>query len=80
MQVDQSGHGDPRCPDLHACADGGVQHPRRESNNDAGGYFNVNELAAGALLAVLWSESTPVQRVPAIVNLDFLPDMGRMTG
>jgi hypothetical protein len=79
MHVDQCRHCDAWCPDLHACADGGVQHPRRENNNHAVRYLDVNKPAAGTLFTVLWSESAPVQRVPAITDFDFLPDMGRMT-
>ena len=39
----------------------------------------MNDLAVGALLAVLASQASPIQRVPAIEDLNLLPDMGRMT-
>jgi hypothetical protein len=32
------------------------------------------------VLAALPSQTTPMQRVPAVVDDDFLPDMGRMSG
>lgn len=79
MHVDQRGHGDAWCPELQARADGGIQHPLGENNKHTRGYLDMNEAAPGTLLAVLWPESASVQRVPAVVDLDFLPDMGRMT-
>jgi hypothetical protein len=39
----------------------------------------VNDLAVGALLAVLPPDATPVEGMPAIEDFNFLPDMGRMT-
>ena len=39
----------------------------------------MNNIAAGAPLQVLATQTTPVERVPSIANLDGLPDMGRMT-
>jgi hypothetical protein len=39
----------------------------------------VNHLTVGSLLAVLTRYSTPVQKVPAVEDLDFLRDMRRMT-
>jgi hypothetical protein len=40
----------------------------------------VNELAAGAPFKVLAPNAAPIECVPAIMDLDLLPDMGRMTG
>ena len=40
----------------------------------------MNDLTAGASLNVLAANATPIQRVPPVMNFDFLPDMGRMTG
>ena len=39
----------------------------------------MNDLAVGAQLAVLAPQASPIQRVPAVEDLNFLPDMGRMT-
>lgn len=38
----------------------------------------MDNATASALLTVLHAQTPTVERVPAIVNLDFLPDMGRM--
>jgi hypothetical protein len=41
--------------------------------------LNADHAAAGALLAVMRSYTSDVERVPAVVNFNFPPDMGRMT-
>jgi hypothetical protein len=40
----------------------------------------VNDIAAGAPLDILAPEAAPIECVPAIMDLDLEPDMGRMTG
>ena len=70
---------DARRTQLHRCADRGTEHPRGNDDDDPRTDFYVNDLAVGALLAVLPPDATPVERVPAIEDFDFLPDMGRMT-
>ena len=40
----------------------------------------MNELTSNALFAVKPPNTPPVQRMPAIMDFDFLPDMGRMNG
>jgi hypothetical protein len=40
----------------------------------------VNDIAAGAPLDILTANAAPIVCVPAIMDLDLLPDMGRMTG
>lgn len=39
----------------------------------------MNDFTTRPLLAVLSSKATAIQWVPAIKDLNFLPDMGRMT-
>ena len=39
----------------------------------------MNNLAAGTLLAILPTKTATIQRMPWVMDLDFLPDMGRMT-
>jgi hypothetical protein len=39
----------------------------------------MNDAAGGALFAVMGICPTTVERMPAIVNFNFTPDMGRMT-
>ena len=40
----------------------------------------MNDVAAGAPLNILAPKAAPIECVPAIMDLDLLPDMGRMTG
>jgi hypothetical protein len=80
MQLSQRGYRDARRAEPHSGAGDGIEHPRRHHDDHAGRYLDVNNLAAGAPLNILASNTTPIECVPAIVDLDLLPDMGRMTG
>jgi hypothetical protein len=40
----------------------------------------MNDIAAGAPLDILAAKAAPMECVPAVMDLDLLPDMGRMTG
>jgi hypothetical protein len=60
-----------RSAQFHASAGGGVQHPGSNHDHDARFNLDVNDLAAGALLAVLAPNATSIQRVPAIEDFDF---------
>ena len=62
----------------HCSADGSVQHPPSDRQDDAVPHLHVNHLSSGAALAVHAPQSSAVQGVPTIEDLDFLPDMGRM--
>jgi hypothetical protein len=72
---------------LHRCAwrtqgqggaDGGVQHPACYRNDDAVADLYVDKFTRGAALAIHAAQSSAVQRMPTVEDLDFLPDMGRM--
>jgi hypothetical protein len=39
----------------------------------------VGDLTADSPLDVLAANPTPIERVPPVVDFNFLPDMGRMT-
>ena len=79
VQLDQRIHRCSRSAQFHASAGHGVEHPGSDHDHDAWFNFDVNYLAVGTLLAVLAPYATPIQRMPAIEDFDFLPDMGRMT-
>lgn len=70
---------DSRLAELHVGTRGGTEHPRGDDDDDAGLDLYVHDFAVDALLAVLPPDPTAVQRVPAIEDFNFLPDMGRMT-
>ncbi len=82
QQPMQFGQGDDRrawSTKAHASARGCVEHPGCHHDDGARTHLNVNNLTRRSLLAVLASHTTAVQRVPAVEDLDLLPDMGRMT-
>jgi hypothetical protein len=68
-----------RRPQRHAGAGGGIKHPGRHHDDLAGNHLYMNDVAAGAALHVLTPKSPFIKRVPAIVDFNHLPDMGRMT-
>ena len=80
--MSQSGkcrNGDLRFPQFHSGAGRCVKHPRSHNDNYTRRDFDVNDLTCGALLTALAAKAAAVQRVPAVENFNFLPDMGRMT-
>ena len=79
MQLGERVHRCPRSAQFHASAGRGVEHPGSDHDHDAWFNLDVNDLAVGALLAVFAPDATSIQRVPAVEDFDFLPDMGRMT-
>ena len=79
MQFSQGRDRHPRRPQLHPGTSGGIEHPCRDDYDVAGRHLDMNNLTAGAPLDVLASNSPPIQRMPAVMNLNLLPDMGRMT-
>ena|SRR5438876_10361237 len=80
MQIDQRRYTNAWCADLHACADDRIQHPRRDDDHYTGRRLNVGNWTGGALLGATELDMASMQRMPTVMNLDFLPDMGRMTG
>jgi hypothetical protein len=80
MQVNQRRHRHARRADRHCGAGDGIQHPGRNHRNHAGCRLEVDIAAGEALLAAVLPDTTSIQRMPAIVDLDLWPDMGRMTG
>lgn len=57
-----------------------IKHPPGHGENYAGCDLNVYQLACCPALAVLAPESPAVQGMPAVEDLNFLPEMGRMNG
>lgn len=79
MQFGQGGNGDARRSRLHTGALDGVDHPSGQDDDDAETYFDMKNVAAGAPFDDLQPQSATVQRMPAVMDFDVLPDMGRMT-
>ena len=64
----------------HAGADDRIQHPRGDRRDHARHRLDVNDPTGKALLTVMPPDTAPIERVPAVMDLNLLPDMGRMTG
>jgi hypothetical protein len=79
-QVNQRRHRHARRADRHCGAGDGIQHPGRNHRNHAGCRLEIDIAAGEALLAAVLPDTTPIQRMPTIVDLDLWPDMGRMAG
>ena len=79
MQFDERVYRYPAEANLHACARDRIEHPRRHDRDDAGLRFDLHEPPGDTLLAAAEANATPVEGMPAIMDYDFLPDMGRMT-
>jgi hypothetical protein len=80
VQLDQRGQLSARRANHHVGARGTIQHPRRQHDDHARCRHDVNNPAVGALLTVLASNTATIERMPAIMDFNFLPDMGRMNG
>jgi hypothetical protein len=79
VQLDKRRDGDARYADLHARASDRIQHPSGDNDDHTRRCLEINDAARPALLAVVSPNPTSIQRMPAIMDLDLLPDMGRMT-
>jgi hypothetical protein len=80
MQFAQSGYCDPRLVEFHAHANNRIQHPCRDYRDCARAVVYVDDTPTAALFAFSIANFPPKERVPTIVNLKFLTDMGRMSG
>src|SRR3954451_20590779 len=79
MQFDEWVQRKPADADLHACARDRIEHPPRDNRDDAGLRFDLHEPPGDTLLAAAEANATPVEGMPAIMDHNFLLDMGRMT-
>jgi hypothetical protein len=80
MQVQEGARRNTRRADLHPNARGPIQHPGRHHDDHTGRRLNMNELTSAPSFTVKPPNTPPMQRMPAIMDFDFLPDMGRMNG
>lgn len=80
MQIAERVSRHPASPDLHARARDWIEHPGCNHGDDTWLRLDLHETAGDTLLAAAEANPLPTERVPAIMDDDFLPDMGRMTG
>jgi hypothetical protein len=64
---------------VHSAASVWIKHPSRNDNHVAGRRLDMYEMPRRTTLTVMTSNGPAIECVPAIVDLYFLPDMGRMT-
>jgi hypothetical protein len=79
MQLNQCRHRHARRAEPHPGADGRIQDPRCGHDDHPRRRLEVDNSSGFTLLAALAADAVPIQGVPAIVDFDLLPDMGRMT-
>jgi hypothetical protein len=66
--------------EFHPRAGHGIQHPRGQDDDHAGPRLDMDETSGLAILAVMPTQAPAAKRMPAVMNHDFLHDMGRMGG
>jgi len=67
-------------PERQFSAGDGVKHPAWHDDHNARRQFDVAHPDAGSHFAEMLADPPAIQSVPAIMNLDFKPDTGRMNG
>jgi hypothetical protein len=80
MQLNKRRYRDARHADLHRSTGNRIQHPCGHHRDYAGRRLDMDKSAGDAPLAVMSPDTTPIEGVPTVIDLNFLPDMGRMTG
>jgi hypothetical protein len=78
IEVGQAGDVDDRGAERHRRANAGIKHPGGDDNRDA--WFGLNDryVSVRAPLGVELPDPAAIQRVPAVMDLNILADMGRM--
>jgi hypothetical protein len=79
MQLGQRRHPHARHAHLHPGAHSRIQHPSRDYDDDARRRLTLDDVPRGTLLAPDQPDRAAVEGMPTIMDLDELPDMGRMT-
>jgi hypothetical protein len=78
MQFLKGVYRDARGAEGHSGTHARVEHPVWQDRYCAGRHLNMQDPARSTLFAVLHPQPPTVKRVPTIMNLNFLSDMGRM--
>lgn len=78
MELRQCRYADQRLAELHCAAHRRVEHPPRDHRNLPTRSLDVNKLAAYTLVTTHHANRAPLEAVPAVMDLNRLPDMGRM--
>jgi hypothetical protein len=78
IEVGQAGDVDRRGAKGHHRANAGIKHPAGDDDRYAWIGLNNGNVSARAPFGVQFPELAAMQRMPAVMNLHFLDDMGRM--
>jgi hypothetical protein len=79
MKIGQTANIDCRRPKRHRCASDRIKHPGSDDDRHARFSLDDGDLSSRSPLGVKLPDLTAIQRVPAVMNLYFLPGMGSMT-
>jgi hypothetical protein len=80
MKIDQGRYRNLRRTRFHANTGHRIQHPRRDGDNNARRGLDMRKGTGLSSLDVMLPQAATMKRMPAVVNDNFLPDMGRMSG
>jgi hypothetical protein len=80
VQIAQGRYADARLVEKQSGARGGIQHPFGYDLNLAVARIDMDDPASAAPLNISNLDATAKQRMPTIMDFNFLPDMGRMIG
>jgi hypothetical protein len=80
VQIAQGRYVDSGSPKDQGGTHGSIQHPSGNDPNLAVTRVNMDDPISAALLNIPGLDATTIQRMPTIVDFNFLPDMGRMNG
>jgi hypothetical protein len=80
MQITQRRYGDHGFTSLHGRTHSQIEHPLRNYPYYTRLSLDVDYTTAPALLDVPNLDAVTIQRMPTIMDFNFLPDMGRMNG
>ena len=78
IKVGQASDVDRRSAERHRRANGRIEHPGGEDDCHTRFSLNDDDLSSRSPLGVELPDLAAIQRVPAIMNLYLLVDMGRM--
>jgi hypothetical protein len=80
VQIAQGGYVDARLAENQSGTHRCIQHPSGNDPNLTVALVNMDDPTSATLLNISNLDATTIQRVPTIVDFNFLPDMGRMNG
>jgi hypothetical protein len=78
MQLGECRYRHARLAHLHAGAHRRIQHPSRDYDDDARRRLKLDDVPRSTLLTPDQPDQAAVEWMPTIMDLDELPDMGRM--